>query len=38
MANVINPKASHDLEQRIEDLTKQKQFLQSACRKAGAEI
>ena len=38
MANIINSKGSHDLEQRIEDLTKQKQFLQSACRKAGAEI
>ena len=37
MANLINPKGSHDLEQRIEDLTKQKEFLQSACRRAGAE-
>ena len=38
MANLINPKGSHDLEQRIADLTKQKEFLQSVCRKAGAEI
>mgnify|MGYP003116040404 CR=1 FL=1 len=38
MANLINPKGSHDLEQRIEDLTKQKEFLQSVCRRAGAEI
>tara|TARA_R100001129_G_scaffold62743_1_gene42769 strand:+ start:523 stop:762 length:240 start_codon:yes stop_codon:yes gene_type:complete len=38
MANLINPKGSHDLEQRIEDLTKQKKFLQSACKRAGAEI
>jgi cell division protein FtsB len=37
MENLINPKGSHDLEQRIEDLTKQKEFLQSACRRAGAE-
>ena len=37
MANLINPKGSHDLEQRIEDLTKQKEILQSACRRAGAE-
>ena len=37
MANLINPKDSHDLEQRIEDLTKQKEILQSACRRAGAE-
>ena len=37
MANLINPKGSHDLEQRIEDLTKQKKFLQSVCRRAGAE-
>ena len=28
MANLINPKGSHDLEQRIADLTKQKEFLQ----------
>ncbi len=38
MANLINPKGSHDLEQRIEDLTKQKIYLQTVCRKAGAEI
>ena len=38
MENLINPKGSHDLEQRIEDLTKQKEFLQSACRRAGVEI
>ena len=38
MANLINPKGSHDLEQRIADLTKQKEFLQSACKRAGAEI
>ena len=38
MANLINPKGSHDLEQRIEDLTKQKEFLQSTCKRAGAEI
>ena len=38
MENLTNPKGSHDLEQRIENLTKQKEFLQSVCRKAGAEI
>tara|TARA_R100000329_G_scaffold18799_1_gene18724 strand:- start:328 stop:567 length:240 start_codon:yes stop_codon:yes gene_type:complete len=38
MANLINPKGSNDLEQRIEDLTKQKIYLQTVCRKAGAEI
>ena len=38
MVNLINPKGSHDLEQRIEDLTKQKVFLQTVCRKAGTEI
>ena len=38
MANLINPKGSHDLEQRIADLTKQKEFLQSTCKRAGAEI
>lgn len=38
MANLINLKGSHDLEQRIEDLTKQKIYLQTVCRKAGAEI
>ena len=38
MANLTNPKGSHDLEQRIEDLTKQKVFLQTVCRKAGTEI
>ena len=38
MANLTNPKGSHDLEQRIENLTKQKEFLQSVCRKAGTEI
>ena len=38
MANLTNPKGSHDLEQRIEDLTKQKVFLQTVCRKAGVEI
>ena len=38
MENLTNSKGSHDLEQRIENLTKQKEFLQSVCRKAGAEI
>ena len=43
MENLTNPKGLHNLEQkntkrRIEDLTKQKVFLQSVCRKAGAEI
>ena len=38
MANLTNPKGSHDLEQRIEDLTKQKVFLQTVCKRAGAEI
>ena len=43
MENLTNPKGLHNLEQkntkrRIEDLTKQKEFLQSVCRKAGAEI
>ena len=38
MANLINPKGSHDLEQRIAALTKQKEFLQSTCKRAGAEI
>ena len=38
MVNLINPKGSHDLEQRIEDLIKQKEFLQSTCKRAGAEI
>ena len=43
MENLTNPKGLHNLEQkntkrRIEDLTKQKVFLQTVCRKAGAEI
>ena len=38
MENLTNPNGSHDLEQRIENLTKQKEFLQSVCRKAGTEI
>ena len=38
MANLTNPKGSYDLEQRIEDLIKQKEFLQSTCKRAGAEI
>ena len=43
MENLTNPKGLHNLEQkntkrRIEDLTKQKEFLQSVCRKAGTEI
>ena len=43
MENLTNSKGLHDLEQkntkrRIEDLTKQKEFLQSVCRKAGTEI
>ena len=38
MENLTNSKGSHDLEQRIENLTKQKEFLQSVCRKAGTEI
>ena len=38
MANLINSKGSHDLEQRIADLTKQKVFLQSTSKRAAAEI
>ena len=38
LTDFTEPKGSHDLEQRIADLTKQKEFLQSACRRAGAEI
>ena len=38
LTDFTEPKGSHDLEQKIEDLAKQKEILQSACRRAGVEI
>jgi cell division protein FtsB len=35
---MINEKGSNDLEARIEQLEKQKEFLQEKCRQAGARI
>tara|TARA_Y100001937_G_scaffold123321_1_gene185978 strand:+ start:1477 stop:1818 length:342 start_codon:yes stop_codon:yes gene_type:complete len=38
LTDFTEPKGSHDLEQKIADLAKQKEILQSACRRAGVEI
>ena len=35
---MINEKGSNDLETQIEELKKQKEFLQEKCRQAGARI